>query len=273
LLKDCKKMDDKLLFYYNILNSNKISKFMEKIVIVIPTYNEKENIGEIIEILENEIFLKIHDYDMGILVVDDNSPDGTIDVVLEKAKKYKNLRISIGEKKGLGVVYKRGVDYCKNKLGADIIIKMDGDFQHNPKYILDLVQKYREGYNYVIGSRFIKGGSIPKKWSLYRKFLSKYGGFCTRVILFFPKINIVSDISSGLTLASVKQVLNKLDFTKVSSGFYYTTQIIYQVIKMGIRIAEIPINFELRKKGKTKMPFSNIPKTLITMIRLRLIGK
>ena len=162
---------------------------MEKIVIVIPTYNEKENIGKIIEILKNEIFPKIYDYDMGILVVDDNSPDWTIDVVLEKAKKYKNLKISIGEKKGLGVVYKRGVDYCKNKLGADVIIKMDGDF------------------------------------------------------------------------------------TKVSSGFYYTTQIIYQVIKMGIRIAEVPINFELRKKGKTKTPFSNIPKTLITMIRLRLIGK
>jgi len=91
--------------------------------------------------------------------------------------------------------------------------------------------------------------------------------------LFFPKINIVSDISSGLTLASVKQVLNKLYFTKVSSGFYYTTQIIYQVIKIGIRVAEVPINFELRKKGKTKMPFSNIPKTLITMIRLRLMGR
>lgn len=246
---------------------------MEKIIIIIPTYNEKENIGEMIEVLENKIFPKIKEYEMHILVVDDNSPDGTSKIVKDKMEIYKNLRLSVDEKNGLGNAYKRGIDFSIKEMGADAVIKMDGDFQHNPDYVLDLIEKYRTGYEYVIGSRFTKGGYIPREWGLYRKLLSKYGGLCTRIILFFPKIGIVSDVSSGLTLASVKNVLKKIDFLKVSSGFYYTTQLIYQVIRMGIKLAEVPIGFEIRKKGKTKMPFSNIPKTLIAMIRLRLFNK
>ena len=246
---------------------------MEKVIVIIPTYNEKDNIGIMIEIIENEIFPKIKNYEMGILVVDDSSPDGTANSVLDKMKKYKNIRISIDEKKGLGEAYIRGVEFAVKKMKADVVIKMDGDFQHNPKYILDLIGKYSEGYDYVIGSRFLKGGSVPRQWELYRKILSRYGGFCTRIILFFPHINLISDVSSGLTLASVKNVLSKVDFSKISSGFYYITQLLYKVISMGIKVAEIPINFEMREKGETKMPFSNIPGTLKAMIILRLTCK
>ncbi len=246
---------------------------MEKVIVILPTYNEKENICEIIDILEKGIFPQIKNYLMNILVVDDNSPDGTAQLVRNYMKKYKNLDITIDEKKGLGIAYRRGIEYAINNMNADLVIKMDSDFQHNPKYVLDLIKKYDEGYDYVIGSRFCKGGSLPRSWSLYRKFLSKYGGLCTRIILFYPKLNIISDVSSGLTLANVKNVLNKIDFSKIYSGFYYTTQVLYQVIKLGIEIGEIPIEFCVRTRGKTKMPFSNIPKTLITMIALRLFNK
>jgi len=243
---------------------------MEKITVILPTYNEKENICEMIDILEKDIFPQIKNYLMSILVVDDNSPDGTAHLVQNYMEKYKNLEITVDEKKGLGIAYKRGVEYAINNMNTDLVIKMDSDFQHNPKYILDLIEKHDEGYNYVIGSRFCKGGSTSKDLGLFRRFLSKYGGLCTRIILFYPKINIISDVSSGLTLANVKNVLSKIDFSKVSSGFYYTTQMLYQVVKLGIKIGEIPIEFDVRTKGKTKMPFSNIPKTLITMIALRL---
>lgn len=246
---------------------------MEKITIIIPTYNEKDNIGEIIEVLENDVFPQVKDYLMEILIVDDNSPDGTSKIVFEKIKKYKNISISSGGKKGLGMAYIRGVEYAKLNLNANVAIKMDGDFQHNPENILDLIQKYREGYQYVIGSRYRKGGSTPREWGKYKYFLSKYGGLCTRIILFFPHIYIVSDVSSGFTLASIGRVLDRVNFSKISSGFYYTTQLIYQVIKMDIKVAEIPINFGVRKKGKTKMSFSNVPKTLFTMIRLRLFNR
>ena len=243
---------------------------MEKITVILPTYNEKENICEMIDILEKDIFPQIKNYLMSILVVDDNSPDSTAQLVRNYMKKYKNLEITVDEKKGLGIAYKRGVEYAINKMNADLVIKMDSDFQHNPKYIIDLIRKRDEGYNYVVGSRFCKGGSLPRDSSLFRRFLSKYGGLVTRIILFYPKINIISDVSSGLTLANVKNVLSKIDFSNVSSGFYYTTQMLYQVVKLEMEIGEIPIEFGIRTKGKTKMPFSNIPKTLITMIALRL---
>ena len=243
---------------------------MEKITVILPTYNEKENICEMVDLLQKDIFPQIKNNLMSILVVYDNSPDGTAQLVRNYMKKYKNLDISIDEKKGLGIAYKRGVEYAINNMNADLVIKMDSDFQHNPKYIISLIKKYNKGYNYVIGSRFCKGGSLPKDWGLYRRFLSKYGGLCTRIILFYHKINIISDVSSGLTLANVKNVLSKIDFSRVSSGFYYTTQMLYQIIKLGIEVGEIPIEFGIRTKGKTKMPFSNIPKTLVTMIALRL---
>ncbi|MHB1377035.1 MAG: glycosyltransferase [Candidatus Humimicrobiaceae bacterium] len=245
---------------------------MEKITVIIPTYNEKDNIGKMIDVLEKEIFPKIINYEMSILIVDDNSPDGTSDIVKEKQNKFKNIYLSIGEKKGLGSAFNRGIQYAINNLFADAIIKMDSDFQHDPKYILDLVKKYNEGFDYVIGSRFINGGSFPKELGAYRRILSKYGGLCTRIILFFPKINTIHDVSSGLKLMNVKNVLNRIDFLSISSGFYYTTQLLYKAIKLGIKIVEIPIEFKLRESGKTKMPFSNIPGTLKAMILLRLKG-
>ena len=88
--------------------------------------------------------------------------------------------------------------------------------------------------------------------------------------MFFPHINIVTDASSGLKLVDVENVLKKVDFHSISSGFYYTTQLLYQAIMIGVKVAEIPIDFGIRKYGKTKMPFSNAPGTLKAMIKLRL---
>lgn len=244
--------------------------FMKNIVVILPTYNEKENIGDMIEVLENDIFPRINNHEMSILVVDDNSPDGTKEVVKEKMNKYKNLDLSVGEKEGLGEAFNRGIDYAMSKMNADAVIKMDADFQHYPKYIFDLVKKYSEGYKYIIGTRFSSGGRFPKELGLYRRILSKYGGLLTRIILFSPHINIVTDVSSGLKLVDVEEVLKRVDFHSISSGFYYTTQLLYQAVIIGIKVAEIPIEFGIRKKGKTKMPFSNVPETLKAMIRLRL---
>ena len=243
---------------------------MKKIVVILPTYNEKENIGDMIEALENHIFPEIKDCEMSILVVDDNSPDGTGETVKEKMNKYKNLELSSGEKEGLGKAFNRGIDYAITRMDANAIIKMDADFQHDPKYIIDMVAKYNEGYKYIIGTRFLNGGRFPKELGLYRRILSKYGGMLTRIILFAPHINIVSDVSSGLKLVDVEAVLKKVDFHSISSGFYYTTQLLYQAVIIGTKIVEIPIEFGVRKKGKTKMPFSNVPGTLKAMIKLRL---
>ncbi len=244
---------------------------MSKVVIIIPTYNEKENIGRMIDVLENEIFPKIKTNQMEILVVDDKSPDGTADVVRQKMKKFENISLSLGDKEGLGAAYKRGMKYAMEKMGADAVVEFDADFQHDPKYIIDLVDKFNEGYDYVIGSRFVKGGSIPQEWGFYRKFLTKYGGLFSRIVLFFPKINKVKDVTTGLKLTRVKNVLEKVDFSKIASrGFYYKTQMLYQIVKMGVKVKEIPLQFKLREKGETKMTFDNVLGTFWAMIILRL---
>jgi dolichol-phosphate mannosyltransferase len=241
-----------------------------KIVVIIPTYNERENIERMIEVLEKEIFPKTKNHQMEILVVDDKSPDGTADVVRQKMKRYSNINLSLGEKEGLGAAYKRGMKYAMGNMEADAVIEFDADFQHNPKYIVDLVKKFDEGYDYVIGSRFVKGGSIPKDWSFYRKFLTRYGGLFSRAVLFFPQINRVKDTTTGLKLTRVKNVLDKVDFSKISSGFFYKTQMLYQIVNMGARIVEIPIQFRLREKGESKISFKDVIRTFVGVIKLRL---
>jgi len=243
---------------------------MSKIVVIIPTYNEKENIGRMIEVLEEEIFPKIKNNQMEILVVDDKSPDGTAEIVRQKMKKYPNITLSLGDKQGLGAAYKRGMQYAMEKMRADAVIEFDADFQHDPKHILDLVKKFDEGYDYVIGSRFVEGGSIPSQWSFYRKFLTRYGGLFSRIVLFFPNINKVKDVSTGLKLTRVKGVLDKVDFSKIANDFVYKTQILYQIVNMGAKTIEIPLKFKLREKGETKMGFNTVIGTFKAIILLRL---
>ena len=243
---------------------------MNKVVVIIPTYNEKENIGRMIDVLEGEIFPKIKNNQMEILVVDDKSPDGTAEVVRQKMKNFKNITLSLGDKQGLGAAYKRGMQYAMEKMKADAVIEFDADFQHDPKHIIDLVKKFDEGYDYVIGSRFVEGGSIPQEWDFYRKFLTKYGGLFSRIVLFFPNINKVKDVSTGLKLTRVKNVLDKVDFNKIANGFYYKTQMLYQIVNLGAKVIEIPLQFKLREKGETKMGFSNAIGTFKAVIILRL---
>jgi len=244
---------------------------MTKVVVIIPTYNEKENIGLMINALEEEIFPQIKETQMEILVIDDKSPDGTAEVVRQKMKKFKNISLNLGEKQGLGAAYKRGMNYAMKEMKADAVVEFDADFQHDPKYILDLVEKFNQGYDYVIGSRFVKGGSIPKEWNFYRKFLTVVGSsLFSRIVLFFPNINKVKDVSTGLKLTRVKNVLDKVDFAKIANDFVYKTQMLYQIVNMGAKVVEIPLQFKLREKGETKMGFNTVIGTFKAIIILRL---
>ncbi len=243
---------------------------MSKIVVIIPTYNERENVERMIDVLENEIFPKIKNNQMEILVVDDKSPDGTADVVRQKMKEFKNITLSLGDKEGLGAAYKRGMNYAMKEMKADAVVEFDADFQHDPKHIIDLVEKFNEGYDHVIGSRFVKEGSIPKEWGLYRKILTIGGGLFSRVVLFFPKINKVKDVSTGLKLTRVKGVLDKIDFNKVVNGFFYKTQILYQIVNQGAKIIEIPLQFKIREKGESKISSKDVLRTFVGVIKLRL---
>src|SRR5579859_6006771 len=148
---------------------------MKKAIIIVPTYNERDNIQKVIPLLE-EVFGRVKNWDMGVLVVDDSSPDKTADVVKTLQKKYKNVHLLVNEKKsGLGGAYLKGMAEAFGKLDAEVVFEFDADLSHDPQKIPDFLRKIDEGYDMVLGSRYIKGGGIPKDWGLDRKFLSVVG--------------------------------------------------------------------------------------------------
>lgn len=233
---------------------------MSKVVVVIPTYNERENTEKMIDVLADE-FPKIKNHEMLLLYVDGNSPDGTPDVVREKMKKYNWLYLLVEEKKeGLGRAYAKAFKYAMDKLNADYIMEFDSDFQHRPDEIKDLVAKIDEGYDYVIGSRYIPGGGIPNEWGINRKFLSVVGNLVARIGLLMPQIH---DVTTGFKLAKVKGVLDKVDLDHLySNSFAYKVHILAAIVNSGAKVAEVPIHFMARTRGESKIIKNEMMETL-----------
>ena len=238
-------------------------------VIVIPTYNEADNIGKMIEYLNTKTFSNIvakkgdlhESWDMKILVVDGNSPDGTGKIVEKEAKKYNNTYLlTETSKDGIGAAYLKGFKYAIDELNADFVFEFDGDFQHPPETIPLMLKAMEEGYDYVIGSRKIKGGSNPKGWGFKRVFFSEVGGFVARFIMFFPFKNFfkVTDPTTGLKVTRVKGFIDKMDLDwkgdrLLTKSFGYKLQLLFETLKMGAKFKEIPLNFRVRNAGESKI--------------------
>ena len=213
-----------------------------KTLIIIPTYNEVENIG----LLINEVFKFVDD--VSILVVDDNSIDGTQDLVETISKKDERVFILKREGKfGLASAYIAGMKWGIEN-GFDLFCEMDADFSHNPKYLPEMIEKIKNN-DVVIGSRNIKGGAV-QGWSLLRNFISKGGSLYSRVVLGFPPIY---DLTGGYNMWTLN-ALNKIEIDSiVSEGYCFQIEMKYKAWKKGCSIVEIPILFENRRKGKSKM--------------------
>ncbi len=236
-------------------------------VIVIPTYNEADNIGRMIGHLSTKTFPAIQkstdlqvNWQLKILVVDGNSPDGTGKVVSDKAKKYNNVYLlTESSKDGIGAAYLKGFAYAMDKLKADYVFEFDGDFQHPPETIPIMLQAMEDGYDYVVGSRKIKGGSNPKGWGFKRIFFSEFGGFTARFLMFFPFKNFfkVTDPTTGLKVTRVKGFVDHMDTDYshhlLSRSFGYKLQLLYETLAMGARFKEIPLNFMVRNAGESKI--------------------
>lgn len=210
--------------------------------IILPTYNEKENICPLVD----EIFSILPE--INILVVDDNSPDGTAIAVEELMTKYPNLLLlKRPEKNGLGGAYIAGF----KKLLADAEIKnifmMDADFSHSPKYLPQMIS-HSEDYGLVTGSRYIKDGGIAE-WELWRKILSACGNFYVRTLLG----RHIHDWTGGFNCINA-DYLRKVDLDKIDlSGYAFIMGIKYFLIKAGVNVKEIPIVFEARRGGESKL--------------------
>ncbi len=238
-----------------------------KIVIIIPTYNEKATIGRLIEALERE-FKNIPNHQMGILVVDGNSPDGTADMVHSQMRAYKNIDLLVERaKRGLGMAYIEGMKYAVNKMAAEAFIEFDGDFQHDPKDVKRLIAELDRGYDYVIGSRYVPGGSIPEAWGWHRKFLSRFGGWFVKFMLGLP----TNDNTSGLKLTRVKGFFDKLPLDEkqiLSRRHAYKIHLLYEMIKLGAKAKEIPIQFLERSGGDSKSSLEDIKESLGVVFKL-----
>jgi dolichol-phosphate mannosyltransferase len=211
---------------------------MQKVaVVVIPTYNEVDNIGKMLTHLTQKTFPDLRtttSWQVHALVVDGASPDGTASLVQKFVSKNKNVHLlKETSKDGIGAAYLKGFAYAKDKLKAQVVMEMDGDFQHPPSDIIKYLTKIDQGFDYVCGSRKIAGGKNPEGWGFKRLFFSEVGGFVARCILFFPTVNFlkVTDPTTGFKATRVTPFVNEqlLDYKHlISKSFGYKLQYLWQ---------------------------------------------
>jgi len=233
---------------------------MKKVVIVMAAWNEAENIKRMIDTLFDEVFPKI-DAEMVLLVADNHSTDGMTQIVEKEMEKRKNLHIVQQPHTGLGIAYITGFKYAVDKLKADAVMEMDADGQHPPEFVKPMVEAYLNGAEYVIGSRYVPGGSIPKEWAFFRKFVSYFGNLYIRLVLIKPSIH---DLTTGFRLTKVKGVLDKIDLDNLmeKERFAYKVDLLYQSIKNSKKTVEVPLEFRPRTTDKSKF---NTKETISTL--------
>lgn len=221
-----------------------------KIVIIPVTYNEKGNIERLITILEEEVFPKIKNHEMYILVADDNSPDGTGDEVRNLMKKWKNLNISTGPRKGLGAAYIRGMTYAVEKMDADVVFEIDADLQHDPHKIPQFLKKIEEGCDMVVGNRYSGGGSIPPNWPIARKIFSRAANIFVRTV--FTKFSI-HDWTGGYRALKKEVFLKEKDKLTNYRGYIFQISFLHKAVRDDFRIGEVPFHFSDRTLGNSKI--------------------
>jgi len=174
---------------------------MKHAVVIIPTFNESESIGATIDGLLAHASSRAS-WKCSLLVVDGNSPDGTAEIVRRYMALHPEIQLIVEEKKeGIGAAYFKGFRHAVNAMDADVLIEFDGDSQHPPESIPDLLLAIDDGSDLVLGSRRRPGGGYPAHWDSLRLLFSRAGGFLARLILFFPSRDfwIVTDPTTGLT--------------------------------------------------------------------------
>jgi dolichol-phosphate mannosyltransferase len=215
-----------------------------KTMVVMPTYNEADNLVQMVaELMTLELD------SLEILIIDDNSPDGTGQIAEELTAQYTNKLHVIHRqgKMGLGTAYITGFRHALED-GADYIIQMDADFSHSPSYLPLFLDKIGE-CDMVIGSRYIPGGGVDKRWSPWRRFLSWGGNVYARLITGLR----VHDTTGGFRCFR-RQALLDLDLARIrSEGYAFQIEMAYACQKKGLRLCEMPIYFEDRSMGQSKM--------------------
>ena len=223
-----------------------------KTIIIIPTYNERENIGPLIEALGACLPAGRRAVNCAntVLVVDDNSPDGTAEVVKKTRKQENNVALIEGQKEGIGRALQRGIDYAIKNLNAEVIVQMDADFSHDPADVPRLLAEIKNGSDLVIGSRYIKGGAIPADWGLHRKILSWGGNLLVRLLTGTWEVHEFTTNFRALT-TKLYQKMNPENFDFADNTFL--PAFVVEAKRVGAKIKEVPIAFTNRKRGRSKI--------------------
>ena len=215
---------------------------MSQALICMPTYNESENLPNIIPAIFEEV------PDVHILIIDDGSPDGTGDLADAMAAEDQRVHVLHRQtKEGLGPAYVAGFRWALEQDRYDVILEMDADFSHQPKYLPEIIRQ-TEHYDVVVGSRYIAGGGTSD-WGLVRRLISRGGGVYARTILGID----VQDLTAGF-IAWRREVLETLDLSSVEASVYvFQIEMKYRAFKAGFRLIEVPIVFPDRTAGDSKM--------------------
>lgn len=220
-----------------------------KLTVVLPTYNEAENLTQMVTAL---LSLDIPETSLSILIVDDNSPDGTGQIADELARTYTG-RIQVmhrAGKEGLGKAYVAGFTHALHD-GAEAILQMDADFSHQPHYIPNMVAMLDQA-DMVLGSRFAPGGSVDERWAWWRKLLS---WFANSVYLRLILRTHIRDLTGGFKLWR-RETLIGLNLPSIkSNGYIFQVEMTYSALQLGYRVKEMPIYFPDRDRGRSKMSF------------------
>ena len=228
-----------------------------KIIIIIPTYNEKDNIAKLISAI---FALQINNLEL--IVVDDNSPDGTSDIVSELAQQYPIYLIKRRSKLGIGTAYITGFKKAL-KLEADYIFEMDADFSHNPQDVPRMLEAIGTA-DLVIGSRKINHGHI-EGWDWKRKLMSNGAMWFSRLFLGLKS----KDVTAGFRVFR-KKVLMKIDLDSIkSNGYAFQEELLYRTEKYKFKVKEIPVTFVDRQKGESKLSKKDIVEFFLVMFKLR----
>ena len=224
-----------------------------KIAHIIPTYNEIDNIGLMIDSIYS-VGRKYPRWKNYVIVVDDRSPDNTAGIVKKYRAKNKNIYLLLKKKEGLGRALILGYQFAINRLKADVVLPNDADFQWNPQDYPQLIHKIEQGYDVVVASRHVPGGKVVG-WNWFRKLNHDVSN--TLLAWIVAGVHEVKDHAGNFKAIRVKNCLEKVPLDKMkNSGFSFQLHILYELSKLGVKFAEVPVTFKERRLGKSKIGFN-----------------
>lgn len=237
---------------------------MPTLFVVVPTYSELENLRSLIPHLE-KVFSSAH-IDGNILIVDDNSPDGTTDYIHRLQQKKPNIHLLLRpEKMGIGSAYRDGFDYVLKKWDVDYVSQMDADGSHPPDLIPEMIRRLEEtGADVVVGSRKVPGGKT-EDWPWRRRVTSWGANLLARVMAGVG----VKDSTSGYRMFRAS-ALRRIDFASSQEGYSFQVEMIFRCRRAGLTVVEVPFTFKDRKRGRSKLSSREIGGFAWAMVRLLL---